>query len=261
LDIDSVNIEQYQNTFCIVTCLFPALDATRDDNEWLELFAPLVSSKIPIIIYTTPEIEIELLSMLINGQLTVRPLTYFGLFEGLWLYEEVMTAASERSILDLDVLRNVLSVRSLGWIHDESIFNLFRCDRFLWVHQSLIQEISCCYLSDRTLLQSFNILLNRFLLLYKTEPDGIARFSDRIFGANRKNLSKINSYYWGAYKKAVSSGLIPNFDMVISDVFVERPELFDRFRLQSNGLEGFLFEGIRQDSVAIEETYYPNMVL
>jgi hypothetical protein len=241
--------------FCIVTCLFPTLDLSKQTHDWLELVDPIMNNGIPTIIYTTPDLELELKSRHHRSTLIVRELTNDSLFEGLWLYEDLIRASERIGMSEVDRIKRVLSLRSLGWIHDESVFNPFGVERFLWINQNLLDYINSCYLSNKKILGSIYKLLNNFLLLYEINAIGATKFSDSIFGSHSQDLSMINSLYWASYNRVMDSGILPNFDLVIRDIVLEKPYFFDRFRLQSNGLEGVIFEAIRNNRVALEEIY------
>jgi hypothetical protein len=238
----------------LVSGLLPCLDRKRGESDWLHFAHLLRATGLPLVLYGEPGLmdKADTGPRGSVGSAVLRPLNEDALRRGLWLHEELQ-ALAEASGHDADqVLARMARLRAMGWLHDESIFNPYGSQGFVWVDPLLLDEVQPAYLTCRGALSRIEPLLDPVLLLARSDCGDGQGFSDALFGGMANRLGAVNQIYWHAYAQMISQRQLPSFALLMTVLWKESPGSFQRFTLQSNGLEGAFFEALLSDLVALE---------
>ena len=239
----------------LVSGLLPCLDRNRTNSEWIDFVRTLSSSGLPLVLYSDPALieKAEPLHKEAKGGLTIRSIDEQALRTGLWLHSRLQDLVDANLDAGPDQsLENIARLRALGWLHDESIFNPYRSQAFVWVDPLLSQEVQPTYIEELGALNLLESLMDPMLLLAKCDQENFSSFSDAIFGGRAAVLSRVNSAYWQAYATSIDRGEIPSFDSLMKILWKHLPGEFQRYNLQSNGLAGAFFAALVTGSVQIE---------
>ena len=239
----------------LVSGLLPCLDRNRTNCEWIDFVRTLSSSGLPLVLYSDPALieEAQPLAKDAKGGLIIRSIDEEALRNGLWLHSRLQGLIDANADTESDQsLEKITRLRALGWLHDESIFNPYRSNAFVWVDPLLTQEVQPSYIEELGALNLVESLMDPMLLLAKCDQDNFSGFSDAIFGGLAATLRLVNSAYWQAYATSVDHGEIPTFDSLMTTLWKNLPEVFQRYNLQSNGLTSTFFSALVTGSVQIE---------
>ncbi len=239
----------------LISALLPSLDRDRHDEQWKDLYQLLLDTKIPLVLYMEPELMAILGTNFDPSRLVIRPMNIDTLTSGLWLYDDFFALGKSLHIKTEELMVILIRLRSLGWLNDESIFNQFGSERFIWIDPTLLDEINPSYLHSQRGLSLMGPLLEQMLILQQPNLDINESVSTKLFGGNASVLSAINNAYWNTYALSIKQGRMPTFSSLIATLCQSMPEYFTRYILQSNGLEGALFEDIGKGVVPVETTY------
>lgn len=239
----------------LISALIPSLDNNKNIDNWKDLLQKLQSTQINLVLYVEPDF-IETLNKIINpSKHIIRPMDVALLKSDLWLNEDFFSLGSDLGINPDELMITLIHLRSLGWLNDESIFNPFKSESFIWIDPTLLDEINPYYIHNERGLSLMEPLLEKMLILINPNSDIKEAISCKLFGGNISVLSKINNAYWTSYSRSLKNGNMPSFSSIIGDIYLNMPEYFSRFLMQSNGLEGALFDAIDKDTVLLETTY------
>jgi hypothetical protein len=242
-------------TITLVSGLLPCLDRSRTKSEWMDFVRTLSAPGLPLVLYSDPTLieEVQRLRRDVKGGLTLRSIDEHALRNGLWLHSRLQGLIDANADTESDqALEKIARLRALGWLHDESIFNPYRSDAFVWVDPLLTQEVQPAYIEELGALNLLEPLLDPMLLLAQCGQDNLSGFSDAIFGGLATALRTVNGAYWHAYATSIDQGEIPTFDSLMKILWKNLPEVFQRYNLQSNGLAGAFFSTLVTGSVQIE---------
>lgn len=235
----------------IVSGVFPFLDPARGESTWVDSAHHLLASGLPVVLYGNPAVLKNLDQK--SAASTLRPITEDELRAGLWLHKELHTVAANAGMSANQELALIAQIRSLGWLHDESIFNPYRSQSFLWLDPMLLEEVQPAYLALGGPLHQIEPLLDPMLLLgWEDHPAGEAAFRGTLFGATAGALSAVNEAYWLAYQRMLERGQLPTLPRLLEELWRDRPGGFQRFPLQPNGMTGAFLEAVQRDSVLLE---------
>jgi hypothetical protein len=235
----------------IVSGLFPFLDRERGEDTWLEFARQLLASGLPTVLYGAPNLLNTLDKKPTSS--TLRPTTEGALRSDLWLHQELHTVAARSGMSADQELALIAGIRSLGWLHDESVFNPHRSRSFLWLDPLLLDEIQPTYLVSGGPLHRIEPILDPMLLLgWEDHPNDEPAFRGTLFGATAAALPAVNEAYWLTYQRMLERGQLPSLPLLLAELWRERPGCFQRFPLQPNGLAGAFLEALQRDAVLLE---------
>lgn len=183
-------------------------------------------------LYCDPSLadKVELLQHDVKALLTIRSLDEQTIREGLWLQSTLQRLADAHGRNDsAQSLKNMLRLRAMGWLHDESIYNSHGSDAFVWLDPLLLQEVHPRYLAELGALKLLEPLLDPMLLLATTDLGGEVGFSEAVFGGSTSTISLVNSAYWQVYATSIDSGEIPSFNSLMTKLWKDFPGLFQRY--------------------------------
>ena len=239
----------------LISALFPALDQNINHEKWKDLLSLLIDTQIPLVLYIDPELMVSLEASFDLSRHVIRVMDNDKLTQGLWLFDKFYKLGKEKNLTDETLITLIIRIRSLGWLNDESILNPFQTEKFVWLDPTLLDEINPYYLKSEGSLDLIASLLSQMLIMERPRTEEEENISSKLFGGNISVLSTVNNAYWNAYSEALNQGHIPCFSSLINNLCLHMPENFSRFNLQSNGLEGALFEALNKGIVPIETTY------
>ncbi len=239
----------------LISALIPSLDSKKNLENWKDMLQKLQNTQIPLVLYVEPEL-IEILNETFNlSKHIIRPMGMDLLKSGLWLNEDFFYLGHELGINPEELMVTMIYLRSLGWLHDESIFNPFGSESFIWIDPTLLDEINPYYIHNERGLSLMEPLLEKMFILQKPNDDISEGISFKLFGGNCSILSTINNAYWNAYSDSLKKGKMPSFSSIIGGIYLNMPEHFYRYVMQANDLEGALFEAINKEKVSVETTH------
>lgn len=239
----------------VVSTLLPGLSPENGREDWLEVVRRLHSARLPLVLYVDPALTAELGEALQAGPTLVRGLDAADLRNGIWLTDELTALLDDAECSAKDRVATLVRLRSMAWLHDESVFNPFATDAFLWVAPWTLDSLNAAYLAEPDLLASVEPLLSRMLLLRQPGREADACVSPDLFGGSAQTLSRVNQSYWHRYGAAIERGEIPSFEGIMAELATALPDDIRHHVLQSNGLVGALFESLRSGRVRLEERY------
>lgn len=238
----------------LVSGLLPCLDRERLESDWLHFAHLLRGTGLPLVLYCEPGLieKVDTGPPGAVGSAVLRPLNEDALRRGLWLHEELQALTVAAGHDPDQGLARMARLRVMGWLHDESIFNPHGSQGFVWVDPLLLDEVQPAYLACSGPLSRIEPLLDPVLLLARNDCGDGQGFSDALIGALGCRLHAVNQSYWQAYAELISQRQLPSFALLMTMLWKESPGSFQRFNLQSNGLEGAFFEALLGGPVALE---------
>jgi hypothetical protein len=235
----------------IVSGVFPFLDRDRRESTWLDFARQLLASGLPVVLYGDP-ILLKGLEQIPTSS-TLRPTSEDTLRGDIWLHPQLHTVAASSGMSPDQELSLIARIRSLGWLHDESIFNPHSSRSFLWLDPLLLDEVQPAYLAPGGPLHQIEPLLDPMLLLgWEDHPNDEPAFRGTLFGATAASLPAVNEAYWLAYQRMLEHGQLPTLPLLLAELWRDRPGSFQRFPLQPNGLAGAFLEAVQRDVVLLE---------
>lgn len=235
----------------IVSGVFPFLDRDRSESAWLDFARHLFATGLPVVLYGDPALLKNLEQNSTSS--TLRPTSEDALRGDLWLRQELHAAAAGAGMSADQELALIAGIRSLGWLHDESIFNPHQSRSFLWLDPLFLDEVQPAYLASGGPLHQIEPLLDPMLLLgWEDHPAGEPAFRGTLFGATGAALSTVNEAYWRAYQRMLERGQLPTLPLLLAELWRDGPGCFQRFPLQPNGLAGAFLEAVQRNAVLLE---------
>lgn len=230
----------------LVSGLLPCLDRERREAEWIHFADLLQATGLPLVLYGEPTLLAK-----VEGPV-LRPVDEHALRRGLWRHEELQLLTDSAGHGPDEGLERMARLRAVGWLHDESIFNPYGSQGFVWLDPRLLDEVQPAYLAEGGALSLIEPLLDPVLLLGRGDCGDGREFSDALFGGTAARLSAVNQAYWHAYATMIDQRQIPSVASLMTILWEELPGSFQRFNLQSNGLAGAFFEAVPRGPMPLE---------
>jgi len=240
--------------FTLVSALHPDVRAEWGRAEWAAFTNRLCGLGLPLVLYVSPSLR-HLVESAFNehphGARAVRTLSDGDACAGMWLDDRLRERLAAAGLDGQEAACIATSLRALGWLHDESLFNPFGHQQFLWLHPAAASRVNPTYLQPGTLCR-IAAATTRLFVLDGAEDDADFSPHPLLLGSSAAVLSALNGRYWHLYAGAIDNGQLPRAETLLGELRRGNPDCFARYRLQSNGLPGAFFDALREDRARFE---------
>ena len=171
-------------------------------------------------------------------------------------------------------LYNPLVMSKFFFLHDQTIFNHFQTDYFVWIDGGLTNTVHEGYFTHDKVLEHIDEHLKKLLFLCfpyvgNTEIHGFERetmaqycrteYVDRVarggfFGGHKSYIQKLNGTYYQLLNDSLSRGFMGTEECIFTMLTYLFPNDVNRFMIEDNGLLSTFFEAVKLKSLATEKS-------
>jgi len=162
-------------------------------------------------------------------------------------------------------LYNPMVMSKMFLLHDEKIRNPFNSDYLYWIDGGLTSTVHPGYFNHDHVLEKLDSYVKKFLFLSFPYTDGgeIHGFERQkmnelaqvdnveyvcrggFFGGHKDTISEANGMYYGMLGCTLEEGYMGTEESIFTLMSYQKPELFQRHAIESNGLVSKFFEDLK----------------
>jgi len=166
-------------------------------------------------------------------------------------------------------LYNPMVMSKMFMLHDQACFNPFGSDYLVWIDGGITNTVHPGYFTHDKVQDKLESILQKFLFLsfpyegnneiHGFDRGGMNKFCDidyvkyvcrgGFFGGNIDHIKQANGHYYGLLQQTLSEDYMGTEESIFTIMAHQRPEMYDRFVLEDNGLIGMFFENLKNDTV------------
>lgn len=166
-------------------------------------------------------------------------------------------------------LYNPMVMSKMFMLHDQSCFNPFNSDYLVWIDGGITNTVHPGYFTHDKVQDKLERILQKFLFLsfpyegnneiHGFEREGMNRYCDveyvkyvcrgGFFGGHIDYIKQANGHYYGLLQQSLYEDYMGTEESIFTIMSHQRPEDYDRFILEDNGLIGMFFEHLKNDTV------------
>jgi hypothetical protein len=166
-------------------------------------------------------------------------------------------------------LYNPMVMSKMFMLHDQSCFNPFNSDYLVWIDGGITNTVHPGYFTHDRVQDKLEQLLQKFLFLsfpyegnneiHGFDREGMNRYCDveyvkyvcrgGFFGGHIDYIKQANGHYYGLLQQSLYEDYMGTEESIFTIMAHQRPEDYDRFILEDNGLIGMFFEHLKNDTV------------
>lgn len=165
-------------------------------------------------------------------------------------------------------LYNPMVMSKMFMLHDQSCFNPFNSDYLVWIDGGITNTVHPGYFTHDKVQEKLEPLLQKFFFLsfpyegnneiHGFEREGMNRYCEveyvkyvcrgGFFGGHIDYIKQANGHYYGLLQQSLSEDYMGTEESIFTIMAHQRPEDYDRFILEDNGLIGMFFEHLKNDT-------------
>jgi hypothetical protein len=179
-----------------------------------------------------------------------------------WLKQASWLRESTQATMEL---YNPMVMSKMFLLHDEKIRNPFNSDYLYWIDGGLTSTVHPGYFHHDQVLEKLDSYTNKFLFLSFPYKDGgeIHGFERQkmnefaqvdnveyvcrggFFGGHKDTISEANGLYYSLLSCTLDLGYMGTEESIFTLMSYQKPELFQRHMIESNGLVSKFFEDLK----------------
>lgn len=188
-----------------------------------------------------------------------------------WLAQAGWLKESTQGSLEM---YNPMVMSKMFMLNDAAIWNPFGTEYFAWIDGGITNTVHPGYFTHDKVFDKVTPYLNKFFFIsfpYKTGPEihgfpreEMNRYSDTenveyvcrggFFGGHVNSIREANAHYYAVLQDSLQSGFMGTEESVFTIMSYQRPELYNRYMIDGNGLINKFFETVKNNKVKIEKT-------
>lgn len=158
-------------------------------------------------------------------------------------------------------------------LNDAAVACPYGSEYLMWLDAGITNTVHEGYFTHDKVLDKITQYMDKFLFLSFPYEDSreIHGFTRRIanqqakvkniryvcrgglFGGKREHIAQQNGIYYGATKTAFDAGCMGTEESIFSIMAHQKPELYNRYQLQSHGMISNFTEAVKNDDVVFEQ--------
>jgi hypothetical protein len=166
-------------------------------------------------------------------------------------------------------LYNPMVMSKMFMLHDEKLRNHFNSDYFYWIDGGLTNTVHPGYFGHDKVIEKLPKISDKFIFVTfpYTEGPEIHGFDREemnklagvknveyvcrggFFGGHKNSISEINNIYYHTLSSTLNMDLMGTEESVFTLMTYQRPELFDKFSINGDGLVWKFFEDLKTETI------------
>lgn len=163
---------------------------------------------------------------------------------------------------------NPLVMSKMFMLNNCTIWNQFDSDYLFWVDGGITNTVHWGYFTHDKVHEKLPNLTNKFMFVTfpyiggneihgfpRTAMNEIASVDEveyvcrgGVFGGHKKSISEVNGLYYGLLQNSLHSNYMGTEESIFTLMSYIKPELFDLYTIQDNGLLGTFFEDVKNNT-------------
>ena len=193
-----------------------------------------------------------------------------------WLSQEGWLRNSTQATLEY---YNPMVMSKMFMLHDQTCFNPFNTDYFIWVDGGITNTVHPGYFTHDKILDKITPHLESFLFLSfpytgNSEIHGFSRVGMNkyskvnsvdyvcrggIFGGHKNTIKKANNTYYHLLANTLQEGYMGTEESIFTIMAHLEPAVYRRFMIQDNGLISYFAEELKNDRITLVTPDIPNV--
>jgi O-methyltransferase len=263
---------------------------SRNYNHYIENFKKILPIECNMIIFGDIDLEdiIYQIRPKHKTQFIQRPTSWFkenGYFDKIqkirnnpeWKNQSGWLPESTQARLEY---YNPLVMSKMFLLHDAKILDKFDSKFLFWIDGGLSNTVHPGYFTHDNVLKKLESKIEKFTFVcfpYKAENE-IHGFSypeinkyagsdvglvarGGFFGGPKNSISEVNTIYYSLLNETLDNGLMGTEESIFSIMVYKHSKLINYFEINSDGLLGTFFEGLKSETIEVKSQVDPNIIV